>query len=122
MATLERASTASLETGIQVIELASQVYDLYIHQEPADQRRMLDVVPSNCTLTDEGLTPGYRKPFGLLAQWHGDASTTRADQPVANRLRLLKSGWVDEYRTFWVNPGEGWEEQRQQLGRVLDDG
>ena len=29
----------------------------------------------------------------------------------------LGSGWVDEHRTFWVNPGAAWEGRLQTLGQ-----
>jgi len=51
--------------------------------------------------------------------------TPNRKRPSAKRLMGaygLGSGWVNDYRTFWVKPGEDWEEQRQQLGRVLDEG
>ena len=51
-----------------VLELANSWYSLFISREHHEQRRMLDLVLSNCTLADGVLTPTYRKPFNFLEQ------------------------------------------------------
>ncbi len=41
---------------------------LYQTQSPAEQRRLLDTILSNCTFDRGTLCPTYSKPFDLLAQ------------------------------------------------------
>ncbi len=72
------SNRAYYEDGIKILELANRAYSLYVQQSPHEQRRLLNVLLSNCTLTNGNLCPTYRKPFDLLAQrvkneeWLGD--------------------------------------------------
>ena len=74
----EQANSAYFEEGVKILELANRAYSLYIQQSPHEQRRLLDVLLSNCTLTNGSLCPTYKKPFDVLAQrvnneeWLGD--------------------------------------------------
>jgi hypothetical protein len=64
----ENANQAYFEEGIKILELANRAYSLYIQQPPQEQRRLLNVLLSNCTLTNGTLCPTYKKPFDLLVQ------------------------------------------------------
>jgi site-specific DNA recombinase len=55
-------------TGLQILELAKQAELLYQMQPPAEQRRLLDTVLSNCTFDRGTLCPTYSKPFDLLVR------------------------------------------------------
>ncbi|HBP90846.1 MAG TPA: recombinase family protein [Nitrospiraceae bacterium] len=72
------ANRAYYEDGIKILELANRAYSLYIQQSPHEQRRLLNVLLSNCTLTNGTLCPTYKIPFDLLAKrvknedWLGD--------------------------------------------------
>ena len=79
MSRISQVSPDSLKTGIQVLELANQAYDLYIRQDLTQQRRLLDVVLSNCSLEGEGLKPSYRRPFDLLAKWSNGSLNERTE-------------------------------------------
>ncbi|MCK6530599.1 recombinase family protein [Myxococcota bacterium] len=68
MARLERADQGSIDLGLRVFELANRAYDLYIRREPAQQRQIVEIVLSNCSLAGGKLTGTYRKPFDLLAE------------------------------------------------------
>jgi site-specific DNA recombinase len=69
MERLSEADKTYIETAVQVIELAKRAYDLYIAQTPQEQRLLLNLVLSNCTLADGRLTPTYRKPFDQFVLW-----------------------------------------------------
>ena len=63
---LTLADDSSLDLGLRVFELANRAYDLYIEQQPSERAKLLEVLLSNCTMTDGELTPTYRKPFDIL--------------------------------------------------------
>ena len=56
-------------TGEKILELAKTAHFRYAEQSPAEQRRLLDIVLSNCTFERGTLYPTYTKPFDLLV--HG---------------------------------------------------
>jgi len=68
----------ALFTAQKILELANKAYSLYVQQSPQEQRRLLNVLLSNCTLLDGSLCPTYKKPFDLLVErvknkeWLGD--------------------------------------------------
>lgn len=53
--------------GLNLLELAQRAHLLFENQPPAEKRRLLDFVLSNCTWKDGELEPEYRNPFDLLA-------------------------------------------------------
>ena len=66
---LERRQTASARymlLGSQILELARDAKSLFLRQDPAEQRRLLKTLLSNCTLKAGSLSPTYRKPFDAL--------------------------------------------------------
>jgi hypothetical protein len=42
----------------------------------------------------------------------GDPNENGADPDEQNRRRRKWSGWVYAYRTFWVDPGADWDEEK----------
>jgi site-specific DNA recombinase len=73
----EKAKGNYLVAGVKLLELAQVAYKLYVSQSPREQRRLVDVVLSNCRLRDGNLEYDLRKPFDLLvdvddfAIWRG---------------------------------------------------
>jgi site-specific DNA recombinase len=63
----QAANRTYLDEGVQLLELASRAYDLFVKQEPREQRRLLDFLLSNCTWKDNRLAVTYRQPFDLIA-------------------------------------------------------
>ena len=55
-------------TGERILELAKQAHFLYLKQDPAEQRRLLETVLSNCTFDRGSLCPTYTKPFDVLVR------------------------------------------------------
>ena len=74
---LERPATSFVATGEGILELVKRAGILYKTQDPAEQRRVLDSVLSNCTFDRGGVCPTYKKPFDLFArasetgEWRG---------------------------------------------------
>jgi DNA invertase Pin-like site-specific DNA recombinase len=50
------------------LELLNRAPDLYRRQSDAERARLLRVLVWNLTLTDESVSPVYRKPFDLVAE------------------------------------------------------
>ena len=55
-------------TAGKILELAKQAENLYKSQDPAEQRRLLETVLSNCTFDRRSLCPTYASPFDLLVK------------------------------------------------------
>ena len=55
-------------TAQKILELAKRAYSLYVQQDFAERRRLLDTVLSNCTFDSGSLCPTYTKPFDLLSR------------------------------------------------------
>ncbi len=92
---LARVDHAVLDTAIQVLELVNAAYDLYIQQEPSQQRRMLNLLLSNCELRSGELKPIYRKPFDVLAEFADDKTDDAAGSPSGTLRHPVWSGWRD---------------------------
>lgn len=58
----ERASSSYFREGVPQL-----AYKLYVSQQPREQRKILDVVVSNCRLNGRTIDYDYRKPFDLIA-------------------------------------------------------
>ncbi|CAN5826951.1 hypothetical protein BH11MYX4_BH11MYX4_22610 [soil metagenome] len=61
------AKVGYLTSGVKLLELAQRAHELYVSQSPHEQRRLLNVVVSNCTLRNGTIEYSLRKPFDLLA-------------------------------------------------------
>ena len=66
IARLDRPDVQMALTGQKILELAKQAGFLYRTQDPAEQRRLLETVLSNCTFDRGSLCPTYTKPFDLF--------------------------------------------------------
>jgi site-specific DNA recombinase len=60
------ADRAYVETGVQLLELASRAHELFVKQIPAEKRRLLNFLVSNSTWRDGKLSVTFRQPFDLL--------------------------------------------------------
>ena len=65
---LEQPRPLATATAQKILELAKQAESLYQSQNPAEQRRLLETVLSNCTFDAGTLYPTYAKPFDLLVK------------------------------------------------------
>ncbi|MCZ6691380.1 MAG: recombinase family protein, partial [Planctomycetota bacterium] len=70
MAEMERLQAADgqyLDDGVRIIELSQRAQELYLTQPPAEKRKLLGLLLSNCTLKDDRIEATYRQPFDTLA-------------------------------------------------------
>jgi hypothetical protein len=58
---LEHANGDPAVTGERILELAKKASCLYRKQDPAEQRRLLETMLSNCTFDHGSLCPTYAK-------------------------------------------------------------
>ena len=65
---LDQPNDHMVLTGEKILELAKQAGFLYKKQNPAEQRRLLETVLSNCTFDRGSLSPTYTKPFDLFVK------------------------------------------------------
>jgi site-specific DNA recombinase len=64
----ERASHDYAATGSKILELAKDVHNLFIRQDPREQARLLKMLVSNCRFDRGSLVVTYVKPFDLLVE------------------------------------------------------
>jgi DNA invertase Pin-like site-specific DNA recombinase len=67
-ARMEQPKPLVTATAQKILELAKQAQNLFKAQDPAEQRRLLETVLSNCTFDRGTLCPTYSKPFDLLVR------------------------------------------------------
>jgi DNA invertase Pin-like site-specific DNA recombinase len=65
--THQSANRTYIEEGVQLLRLADRAHALFERQEPAEKRRLLNFLLSNCVWKDGALTAEYRQPFDMLA-------------------------------------------------------
>ena len=80
------ADVGYIENAERILELSQRAYSLYVAQNPAEQRKLLDLLLSNCSLRDGAVRCELRKPFDLIAD--GVAEEER----LPRRERLKKAG------------------------------
>ncbi len=56
------------DTGVQILELANKAYGLYLEQTRLEQRKLLNIILSNCSFYRGTLYPIYKKPFDIFAK------------------------------------------------------
>lgn len=88
LAALGTAKTNYLASGMKLLELAQRAYDLYVAQPPHEQRRLLDVVVSNCRLNGGTIEDDFRKSFDLQAE----ATESNVDLAESKGFETM-SGW-----------------------------
>ncbi|RKX31502.1 MAG: recombinase family protein [Candidatus Zixiibacteriota bacterium] len=64
----QNANTDFYQVGLEILELANSAYDKYLQKNRQEQRKLLDILLSNCTFYHGTICPTYRKPFDILAK------------------------------------------------------
>lgn len=67
---LESLIEINLDWAKEAIELSYLAGKIYLRAEPADKRKLLQSILSNCELKDGSIYPVYRKPFDILSNGH----------------------------------------------------
>jgi len=62
----QTANRSYIEEGVQLLELAHRAPVLFESQPPAEKRKLLNFVLSNCTWKGGELSAKYRQPFDVL--------------------------------------------------------
>jgi hypothetical protein len=62
-----RVRTIYLDEGVRILELAQKAHSLYVGRNPSDQRKMLDLMVSNCTLKGGKVEGELTELFAILA-------------------------------------------------------
>ena len=62
----QTANRSYIEEGVQLLELAHSAHVRFESQPPAEKRKLLNFVLSNCAWKYGELTAKYRQPFDLL--------------------------------------------------------
>ena len=90
-------------TAGKILELAKQAENLYRSQIPAEQRRLLQTVLSNCTFDAGTLCPTYAKPFDLLVEgnktgnWLLRLDSVPLAASKASRCATGETGWEAKF-------------------------
>ena len=75
----EAADRSYMDQGVELLELAANARHLYDQQPPAEKRRLLGFVLSNCSWKDGELTVALRQPFDIIAEMA--TASARQDAP-----------------------------------------
>jgi len=89
----QTANRSYIEEGVQLLELAHRAPALFESQSPAEKRKLLNFVLSNCTWKGGELAAKYRQPFDVLAL------------AVASEQQMTGEGMAEQAKTeIWL-PG-----------------
>ncbi len=64
----QRANLNYIESGQQLLQVASNAYNLFVQQEPMEQRKLVTATLYNLFLDGKTLRYDYKKPFDLFAK------------------------------------------------------
>ncbi len=90
-----RSDLKVMDTALEVLELVSSAYEAFIRKEPSQQRKLLNLLLSNCELRSGTLYPAYRKPFDALAEFASDKNTDGAESATSDLRHQVWSGRRD---------------------------
>lgn len=87
----EQANQTYLEEGVLLLEVVKRAPALFEKQPPAEKRRLLNFVLSNCSWKGGELTVTYRQPFDMIAASVSEAEKAKAAgiAPDGPRTALL---------------------------------
>ena len=89
----EEANQSNLEEGIKILDLGREAADLFPQQSPAEQRKLLDYMVSNCTWAADELIVTWHVPYDILAEFAKNSED-------ASPADLAKTGETSP----WVTP------------------
>lgn len=80
-----------LATGVRILELANRAYSLYIDRDHDEQRRLIDLIASNCTLKGGVVHVELKEVFAILA----DGVAKEAEMKAAGATEeAIKEEWL----------------------------
>jgi site-specific DNA recombinase len=82
----QAADQCYLDVGVRLIDIASNVHQLFKQKDPVEKRRLLNFVISNSIWKEGTLTAQWRQPFDLIAETTAlaAAETARGDENSAH--------------------------------------
>jgi hypothetical protein len=89
----QRANQTYLDSGIQLLELASQAADLFEQHASDARRELLKFVVSNCVWQEGRLAVSYRPPFDLIPKTaKATAKNDQADREEGSSKGQIEIG------------------------------
>ena len=85
------ANQTYLDEGIRLLELAQKTGARFRKQSPAEKRRLLGSVPSNCTWENGQFTAAYWQPFDLLGK---NAVELEMKKPAERARTGISDNWL----------------------------
>jgi hypothetical protein len=87
------ASRSYLDSGIQLLELASRAHESFIGQKPEQKRKLVRVPVSNSSWKAGRLTANFRQPFDLILEEATKAREAEAKQPAGASAEARFENW-----------------------------
>ena len=100
----QTAGEACIEEGVRVLELAARTHELFIQQDPREERRVLNFLVSNCTWANRELRAEFRQPFDMLAVAAAFHKEKKAAGAISSELPALWYPMCDTFRTLCFAP------------------
>jgi len=86
----QNANRSYMDEGVKILELAKKASALYKLQETNEKRILLRFVFSNSTWKDGKLTPNFKKPFDIIANFNNAYKSKKAASASESDLLGLK--------------------------------
>jgi hypothetical protein len=83
------AKTGYVMDGTKILKLAQEAYSLFVTRDPFEQRELVDLLLSNCTLKGGVLSYELRKPFDLIADGVEKQRQLRHAKLPSNAVRSI---------------------------------
>ncbi len=100
--THQNANQNYIVEGVKLLELAQNAYRLFVRQDPAEKRRLLNFLVSNSYWANKSLQVELKKPFDLLMKL---SELTDQDMELGVLKKQHFEIWLpegDDFRTFRV--------------------
>jgi hypothetical protein len=96
-----RARSIYLDEGVRILELAQKAYSLYVGRDAFEQRKMLDLMVSNCTLQGGKVTGELTELFGILADGAEEEEQLRANGEPESAINEI---WLPKLASNRLSP------------------
>ncbi|MDP2305524.1 MAG: recombinase family protein [Pseudomonadota bacterium] len=88
---LDRVNVRCLDRAVQILELASEAYDLYKSETMHERGQFIAALTSNCELSKDCVRPTYRKPYSDLAELASEPENSDDGIPASE---VPRPGWL----------------------------
>ena len=87
----QNADKSYLFEGVALLDLARSAQRLFAKQQPREKRRLLNLLPSNCTREDGEVAATFRQPFDILSE---TVIETRAERAAGAASAPVFKKWL----------------------------